>query len=253
MATTTNTNPDNQPGSTRRTSVLISGANRGLGLQTATELSQMGWTVWLGSRDLGAGVSAAATLKRSPGDVRPIALDVTSDESIDAAVATVVESKTGLDVLINNAGVAIPGVETALTTPADFLVTFGVNVLGPVRMTRAFLPLLQESSDPRVVMVSSGMGSFAVTTDPDRLESTIANLVYPSSKAALNMITLQYSKALPGIRVNAVDPGYTATDLNGHSGHKTVEEGARVIVDVASAAPGDSTGGFFDDRGRVQW
>src|SRR5690606_23747226 len=106
---------------------------------------------------------------------------------------------------------------------------------------------------PRVVMVSSGMGSFGITTDPDRLESGFVSLVYPSSKAALNMVTTMYAKALPGWKVNAVDPGYTATDLNGHSGHKTAEEGARIIVEMAAIGPDGPTGGFFDDTGRVPW
>ena len=102
-------------------------------------------------------------------------------------------------------------------------------------------------------MVSSGMGSLAVTTDPERLEAGIVSLVYPSSKAALNMVTTQYAKALPGWKVNAVDPGYTATDLNGHAGHKSVEEGARAIVALATVGADGPTGGFFDDRGIVPW
>jgi len=122
-----------------------------------------------------------------------------------------------------------------------------------VRVLHAFLPLLRRSADPRVVNVSSGMGSFAVTSDPERLESGLVSLVYPSSKAALNMITSQVAKALPEMRVNAVDPGYTATDLNGHTGHQTVAEGAEVIVALATAAPGGPTGGFFDRTGPLAW
>lgn len=120
-------------------------------------------------------------------------------------------------------------------------------------MTRAFLPLLTASDSPRIVNVSSGMGSITVTTDPARLESGIVSLVYPSSKAALNMVTTQYAKALPAFRVNAVDPGYTATDLNGHSGHQSVAEGARVVVRMAQVAPDGPTGGFFDEAGPVPW
>ena len=158
-----------------------------------------------------------------------------------------------VDVLVNNAGIIGSHAGPLETGPADFLACFGVNLLGPVRVTRAFLPLLRGAALPRIVMVSSGMGSLTVTTDPERLESGIVSLVYPSSKAALNMVTTQYAKALPGWKVNAVDPGYTATDLNGHSGHKTVAEGARAIVAMARVDADGPTGGFFDDRGPVPW
>ena len=130
---------------------------------------------------------------------------------------------------------------------------FGVNVLGPVRTTHAFLPLLDRSSQPRIVMVSSGMGSFGVTTDPDRFESTLHALIYPSSKAALNMITTQYAKALAGYQVSAVDPGYTATALNGFRGTQTVEQGAESTVRAATLAPGAPTGTFTDASGPVPW
>jgi NAD(P)-dependent dehydrogenase (short-subunit alcohol dehydrogenase family) len=158
-----------------------------------------------------------------------------------------------LDVLVNNAGIIGSHASPLETGPADFLACFGVNLLGPVRVTRAFLPLLRGAAVPRIVMVSSGMGSLAVTTDPERLESGIVSLVYPSSKAALNMVTTQYAKALPGWKVNAVDPGYTATDLNGHSGHKSVAEGARAIVAMARVDAHGPTGGFFDDQEPVPW
>jgi NAD(P)-dependent dehydrogenase (short-subunit alcohol dehydrogenase family) len=236
---------------TSPTSVLISGANRGLGLQTATELADRGWVVWLASRDLEAGKAAAGRLA---GDVRSLQLDVTSDESVAAAVETVEAAGTGLDVLVNGAGIVAGDTgDPATVAPTDFLATFGVNLLGPIRLTRAFLPLLRQSSDPRIVMVSSGMGSITRTSSPDTLEHTIPSLVYSSSKAALNMVTTQYAKMLPDFRINAVDPGYTATDLNGHRGHKTVAEGARIIVDTATAEPGGPTGGFYDEDGVVPW
>lgn len=241
------------------TTVLITGANKGLGRETARQLAEQGWTVLLGARDEQRGKQAAADLAASGADVRYISLDVTSDESVDAAVRLVESFGCGLDVLVNNAGVAMGGPSTlsggdpADTVPADFLACYGVNVLGPVRVTRAFLPLLRRSAQPKIVMVSSGMGSFAVTTDPSRLEHGIIGLVYPSSKAALNMVTTMYAKALPGFQVNAVDPGYTATDLNGHRGVKPVEQGARPIVERVLAGPDEPTGGFFDETGRIGW
>jgi NAD(P)-dependent dehydrogenase (short-subunit alcohol dehydrogenase family) len=140
-------------------------------------------------------------------------------------------SRTGLDVLVNNAGTSGTRALPADTEVADFLPVFGVNLLGPVRVTNTFLPLLKESERPRLVMVSSGMGSFGITQDRGRLESTIWGIVYPSSKAALNMVTTMYAKSLPDVRVTAVDPGYTATSLNGFSGTQTVAEGAEPIVE----------------------
>lgn len=244
MTTTTNTTAST-------TVALVTGANRGIGLETARQLLRHGWTVWVGARDQARGRAAVDDLNSSGlGTARYLPLDVTDDVSVSSAVEIVAE--TGLDVLINNAGIlSRSGVKD--TTPKDFLPVFGVNVLGPVRMTQAFLPLLRASSHPRVVNVSSGMGSFALTGDPGRPESTIASLVYPSSKSALNMITSQYAKALPDIRINAVDPGYTATDFNDHTGLQTVEQGAAPVVAAAMIGPDGPTGGFFGVDGPVGW
>lgn len=235
------------------TTVLLTGATRGLGAETARRLAGLGHTVWMGARDPGAGDEVAARIRagQPDADLRVVALDVTSDDSVRAARDVVAEAGTGLDVLVNNAGVAGSHAAPSDTVPADFLPVFGVNVLGPVRVTHAFLPMLRESAAARLVMVSSGMGSFGVTTDPDRLESTLHGLVYPSSKAALNMITTMYAKALPGVRVVAVDPGYTATGLNGFTGTQTVTEGTDAVVRAVSddALPGS----FIDRRGVVPW
>jgi NAD(P)-dependent dehydrogenase (short-subunit alcohol dehydrogenase family) len=237
------------------TTVLITGANKGLGRETARQLASLGWSVLVGARHAGRGEEAAADLAAASGgrNVRFVPLDVTSDESVAAAAAWVGAEIGQLDVLINNAGITGGAVAPLDTAPADFLACFGVNLLGTVRVTRAFIPRLRASSLPRIVMVSSGMGSIGVTSNPERLESGIVSLVYPSSKTALNMVTTQYAKALPGWKVNAVDPGYTATDLNAHRGHKTVEEGARAIVAAATLGSDGPTGGFFDDAGPVPW
>ena len=148
--------------------------------------------------------------------------------------------------LVNNAGVVGDANATLQTTPEDFLPVYGVNVLGPVRVTHAFLPLLAASARPRLVMVSSGLGSIAGHQRPRAaIESGVPGMVYQSSKSALNMIANQYAKALPGVRVTTVDPGYTATDLNGHSGQQTVEEGTDAVVAAASS---DEVAGPHIDR-----
>jgi NAD(P)-dependent dehydrogenase (short-subunit alcohol dehydrogenase family) len=237
---------------TQRTA-LVTGANKGIGFETVRRLAGLGWTVWLGARNeeqLAGAVTRLGELVPG-GDVRPVLLDVTSDGSVSAARDLVERESGGLDVLVNNAGISGRFVRPEDTVPADFLPVYGVNVLGPVRMTGAFLPLLRKSAEPRLVMVSSGMGSFALTTDPDRVESSFTSLVYPSSKAALNMVTSQYARSFPDIRVCAVDPGYTATDLNGHRGTQTVEQGAEPVVRacVADALPGV----FLGRDGVVAW
>jgi NAD(P)-dependent dehydrogenase (short-subunit alcohol dehydrogenase family) len=235
------------------TYALITGANKGLGWTAAHRLASLGWTVLVGSRDAARGAEAVAKLAADGLAVELVALDVTSDDSVRAAVEQVEERCGRLDVLVNNAGVTGPRVDALDSGPDELLACYATNVFGPVRVTRAFLPLLRRSANPRVVMVSSGLGSQAVTSDPERLESTIVTLPYPSSKSALNMITSQYAKALPEFRVNAVDPGYTATDLNGHSGPQTVEQGTDAIVELASIGADGPTGGFFDRAGPVAW
>src|SRR5690606_17977551 len=170
------------------TTVLITGANRGLGFETARQLAGRGWTVLLGARDPERGRTAAEKLAADGGDVHHVPLDVTDDASVDAALDRVAAMTDHLDVLVNSAGIIGSTTPPLETRPADFLACFGVNLLGPVRVTRAFLPLLERADLPRIVMVSSGMGSLAVTTDPERPESGLVSLVYPSSKAALNMV-----------------------------------------------------------------
>jgi NAD(P)-dependent dehydrogenase (short-subunit alcohol dehydrogenase family) len=238
---------------TTHTTVLITGATQGLGAETATRLAELGWTVWLGARDTAAGEAVAKEIHEShpDADVRVVELDVTSDESVVAAYDAVTAAGTGLDVLVNNAGISGTRALPADTKPVDFLPVFGVNLLGPVRVTNTFLPLLEKSARARLVMVSSGMGSFAITQDRTRLESTLWGIVYPSSKAALNMVTTMYAKSLPDVRVTAVDPGYTATNLNGFSGTQTVPEGAEPIVEACVAD--ELPGGFIGRSGALPW
>jgi NAD(P)-dependent dehydrogenase (short-subunit alcohol dehydrogenase family) len=230
------------------TTTLITGANKGLGRETAERLLADGHDVWLAARDPERGQRTAAELGG-----RFIQLDVTDGSSVDAASRLVAAESGGLDVLINNAGIGGGFTPVDETTAQDVRRVFETNLFGIVRVTRAFLPLLERSRNPVIVNVSSGMGSLAVTTDPSRLESTLVGLAYPASKAAVNMLTTQYAKAYPRMRINAVDPGYTATDLNGHSGTQTLHEGAEVIVRMARLEASGPTGAFVDSAGTVPW
>ncbi|SEU40350.1 SDR family NAD(P)-dependent oxidoreductase [Nonomuraea wenchangensis] len=230
------------------TTTLITGANKGLGFETAGRLIAAGHTVYVGSRDEERGRRAAARL-----GARMVLLDVTDDASVAAAAKTI-EADGGLDVLVNNAGIEgrLEGnlVAGAAETTADLMrQLFETNVFGLVRVTHAFLPLLQRSAAPVVVNVSSGLASLTGMTAPGTPAYAYPGVAYPASKAAVNMITVQYAKAFPNMRINAVEPGYTATDLNGHTGTQTVEEGAEIIVRMAQAGPDGPTGGYFDAEG----
>ena len=230
------------------TITLITGANKGLGFESARRLIDLGHTVYVGARDAEKGAAAAESL----GAIF-VQLDVTDDASVDAAAATIRNAEGHLDVLINNAGVVGSRAEVADITPETLNETYATNVFGVVRVTHAMLPLLQESTSPVIVNVSSGLGSFSRINDPDHIESTLVTIAYGSSKAAVTALTVQYSKALLGIRINAADPGYTATDLNGNSGTQTVEEGTDAIVRLATIGADGPTGTFQNRDGHMPW
>ena len=177
---------------------------------------------------------------------------MSSDESVAAAADEFRNRFGALDVLVNNAGIS-----GLITEMADFdgpaaLSVLDTNAVGDVRTVHAFLPLLTESAAPIVVNVSSGLGSFAVRSDESRVEHSVPTLGYSASKAAVNMLTKVYAQFLPGAHVSAVDPGYTATDFNGHSGPQTVTEGTDAVVAAATGAGGPS-GSFRDRHGAVNW
>jgi NAD(P)-dependent dehydrogenase (short-subunit alcohol dehydrogenase family) len=226
------------------TSTLITGANKGLGYETARQLIAAGHTVYLGSRDAGRGQPAADQL-----GAKFVQLDVTDDASVAAAAKTV----GSLDVLVNNAAIGGPRLAVGDVTAESLRPLYDTNVLGVVRTTHAFLPLLSASTSPVVVNVSSGLGSMTRATDPAAMESSYPALAYGSAKAALNMLTVQYAKAFPAMRINCVDPGYTATDLNGFHGTQTIPEGAAIIVRMAQVGADGPTGGYFDASGVVPW
>ncbi|WP_248965613.1 SDR family NAD(P)-dependent oxidoreductase [Sphaerisporangium perillae] len=235
------------------TATLITGANKGLGFETARRLIAAGHTVYIGSRDVERGRRAAEQL-----GARVVQLDVTDDASVEAA-AKAIEADGGLDVLVNNAGIAVEMSDNNVVIGAADLTAdvmrhaFETNVFGVVRVTHAFLPLLQRSAAPVVVNVSSGLASMARVTAPGTPVHAYPGVAYPASKTAVNMITVQYAKAFPNMRINAVEPGFTKTDLNRNTGIQTVEQGAEIIVRMAQVGPDGPTGGYFDAEGTLPW
>lgn len=224
--------------------MLITGANKGIGYETARQLTDVGHTVYVGARSAERGQKAAADL-----GTRFVQLDVTDDASVAAAMKTIDDAEGRLDVLVNNAGIAM----LALNGP-EALEVFDTNAVGIVRVTEAALPLLRRSGNPVVVNVSSALGSFWAVTNPERPAFRVPAIVYGASKAAVSMLTLQYAKAVPEIKFNAVEPGYTATDLGGPGhGGRPVEESAKVVVRVATIGPDGPTGTFQEDAGELPW
>ncbi|WP_405055713.1 SDR family NAD(P)-dependent oxidoreductase [Kribbella sp. NBC_01505] len=230
------------------TITLITGANKGLGLETARQLVALGHTVYAGARDPERGQAAADQVGATF-----IQLDVTDQASVEAAAKTIQQAEGRLDVLVNNAGIQ-GGMPSPAELTADRLQqVYDVNVFGLVRVTQAFLPLLEASDSPVIVNIGSSLGSSTIVTDPAHMESKLTLLDYASSKAAVIMLTLQYAKALPGVRINVVEPGFTATDLNAHRGHQTVEEGTEIIVKMATVGPEGPTGTYQDRNGTLPW
>jgi NAD(P)-dependent dehydrogenase (short-subunit alcohol dehydrogenase family) len=227
------------------TVTLITGANKGIGYETARQLLELGHTVYIGARDVERGEKAAATL-----GARFVQLDVTDDASVTGALATIAEAEGVLDVLVHNAGILADG---PVDGPAA-LRAFDTNAVGMVRVTEAALPLLHKSSNAVVVTVSSSMGSFWAVTNPDRPEFGMPLALYAASKAAATMLTVQYSKLQPGITFNALEPGTTATDMTAAFGiGRPVEESARTVVRLATLGPDGPSGTFQDENGVLAW
>ncbi|KGE18851.1 SDR family oxidoreductase [Paenibacillus wynnii] len=229
------------------TLTLITGGNKGLGYEAARRLIGLGHTVYIGARNEELGKKAADEL-----GARFVLLDVSEDDSVNAAAAEIMAKEGYLDVLINNAGIASQFSDPQDVTADQTRQIYETNVFGIVRMTHAFLPLLRKSEAPVIVNVGSGLGSFGMVLNPNKIESRVNALAYSSSKAAVSMLTVQYAKGLPDIRVNAVDPGPTKTDLTGH-GLQTVEEGTDAIVRMATIGKDGPTGTFTDRKGEIPW
>ncbi len=228
---------------------LITGANKGIGLETARQLGAQGMTVLIGARDEGRGRAAEKELRDEGIDARFVRLEVTDAESVRHAADWIDAEYGRLDVLVNNAGtatVARQGFPPSQTSLDDMRAVYEINVFGVVAVTNAMLPLLRRAPAARIVNVSSEVGSIAGQTNPESpLGQMPASVQYPSSKAALNMITAMYAKELRDtpIKVNAANPGFTDTDFNNHRGFRTPAEGAEPSVYLATL-PEDGPSGI---------
>ncbi|GAB3646847.1 SDR family oxidoreductase [Glycomyces tarimensis] len=230
---------------------LITGANKGIGYATAQGLGQTGATVLVGARSKELGEQAAEELRAGGTEAECVHLDVTDTDSIAAAATHVDEAYGRLDILVNNAGIALAdgNWNTSELTLATARKVFETNVFGVIAVTNAFLPLIRRSAAGRIVNVSSEIGSMSTMLRDDLPFSGLQPGAYGASKAALNMLTVSYATELKDtpIKVNAVTPGFTATDLNGHQGIRKVEDGAKVAVDMALIGEGGPTAGFRHD------
>jgi len=243
--------------SANKKTVLITGANKGLGFETARQLGEKGYTILVGARDESKGSEAVEKLKGEGFDADFVKIDATDAETIKLAAQTVGEKYGKLDVLVNNAGIVVEDMngKPSETSSETLRKTFDTNFFGVIDITQAFLPLIKKSENGRIVNVSSGLGSLTLHGDPNWEFYQVKPLAYNSSKTALNAFTVILAHELKdtNIKVNSADPGYTATDLNGNNGTKTVAEGASIITDLATLDENGATGSYFDDQGVLPW
>ena len=236
---------------------LVTGANKGIGKEVVRQLAARGFQVFLGSRDEARGQAAVDELRAAGhNDVHLLVLDVTSDESVKAAAETLAKKVTALDVLVNNAGIVASGFKFGLQEPlAEIQETYSVNVFGVIRTILAFVELVKKSKAGRIVNVTSGLGSISTASDKNAASYAINTVGYGSSKSALNMITVAYAKALAefNVKVNAVCPGHTATDLNNNTGPQTVEVGATSTITAATLPDDGPSGTYFNKDGPIPW
>jgi len=238
---------------------LITGANRGLGLEAARQLAGEGFTVILGARDLEKGEAAAQSLRESGFDAHTVQLEVSNPASVENAAREVGEEFGHLDALINNAGANFEFTAhifspSALTLDA-FKQTYETNVFGAFSVLKAFLPLLQKSQAPRVVNVSSTLGSLTEQLNPESGYYGVNTLAYNSSKTALNALTVAFAKELRDtpIKINSACPGWVKTDMGSEAAPRDLQEGPRIFVTLATLPADGPTGKFFDENGPIAW
>lgn len=235
---------------------LITGANKGIGFETARHLGNMGYVVLLGARDVHKGEEAAQKLLNEGIEAYRIELDVTSQKTIDTAVNHIEQTFGSLDILINNAGISVGGAAPpSLIAVDDIRETYNTNFFGMISVTQAMLPLVQQSPAGRIVNLTSGLGSLTYNSDPEHEHAQFNLLGYNSSKAAVNMFTVTLAKEFrdSSLKINSVDPGFTATDLNGFTGTNTVQQAAATIVKLAVLGSDGPTGGFYGNNGEIPW
>jgi NAD(P)-dependent dehydrogenase (short-subunit alcohol dehydrogenase family) len=237
-----------------QTIALVTGANKGIGYEIAAGLGTMGWRIGVGARDRQRRDTAVEKLRAAGVDAFGVPLDVTDDASVAGAAELVADHAGGLDVLVNNAAIT-GGPQTPTTVdPATVRAVVETNVIGVIRVTNAMLPMLRGSASPRIVNMSSSVGSLTLQTTPG-IDMGSVSAAYSASKTFLNAVTIQYAKELSdtGVLVNCGCPGFTATDLNGFRGVRTPEQGAAIAIRLATLPDDGPTGGFFDDAGSVPW
>jgi len=237
--------------------VLITGANKSIGYETARQMAQLGYQVFITARDANRGQEALQKLQvEGFNNIAFVQMDVTDEASIQGAYTNLAAQITSLDVLINNAGISggMPQPPSAYPVK-DILNVFKTNFFGVIQVTQVFLPLLKLSPAPRIVNVTSGLGSLTKHSDWNWEYSAFKSAAYGPSKTALNAYTVALAYELKdlGFKVNAVDPGYTATDFNQHRGYKTVAAAATPIVQFATIGNEGPTGGFFGEEGVIPW
>jgi len=235
---------------------LVTGANKGIGLEIARQLGKAGHLVVLGARNATLGEAAAGALRMDGVDARFIHIDLDKPATIQAAAAVIDANHDRLDVLVNNAGIAdrLDGPPSKASIDAVRRV-FDTNFFGTLAVTQAMLPLLRKSPSARIVNVSSELGSLTHNGDPAWAFAQYKFLGYNASKAAVNMLTVQLASELKetGIKVNSADPGFTATDLNNHRGSQTILEGAAAAIRLALLTDDGPTGGFFGANRAHPW
>jgi NAD(P)-dependent dehydrogenase (short-subunit alcohol dehydrogenase family) len=235
---------------------LITGANKGIGFEVARQLGKQGCTVLVGSRDAKLGEEAVTKLKKDGVEAVPVALDVTRRETIESARAGIEKEFGQLDILVNNAGINDRADGPPSSVEIDAVTrTLQTNFVGALAVAQAMLPLLRKSPAGRIVNVSSELGSITGFSDPNWKFAAVKRIGYCASKAAMNMMTAQLAAELrdTNIKVNSVNPGYTATDLNDNQGPQTIEEGSAETIRAALLPEGGPTGQFLETGGQIPW
>lgn len=234
---------------------LITGANKGVGVESARQLAAEGYTIVIGAKDRRIGEEAAAMIPIGGTYAHVVELDVTRPDTIEKAVEYIEVQFGKLDVLINNDAVFLDNAPPSRLDARLFRQTFDTNVYGAFAVTQAMLPLLRKSSSARIVNLSSNLGSLTKQSDPEFEFADFVAAAYNCSKTALNALTVQFAKELKQtpIKINAADPGCTAAGMNADDGYRTVQQGAAIIVRLATLPEDGPSGAFFDENGAIPW